>query len=235
MKGLVYREFVRSRRSVILGLVFVIAASAIFILIALSFRVGNLALLPYKDFKEVNNSVALPLIAFLSGMALSQTSTDSEDSLLWRMFRKSIPVTPLKYAAAKSLMLAVYLAAAFVSTALLSVLFCAAADIPFTPRDFAVEAACLEIALLFSVLLQVLQAFLRSSADKAGLALAGIVIIPLSIFGVLSSGNEADSGFNPEDLIELCEKILPFTPVIIAAVFAAGFLLTSTAYKRREK
>lgn len=235
MKGLVYREFVRSRKSVILGFVFAVAASAIFIMIALSFRVGNLALLPYKEFKDVNNSVSLPLIAFLSGMALAQTSTDSEDSLLWRMFRKSIPVTPLKYAAAKNLMLAVYLAAAFLSTALLSALFCAAADIPFTLRDFAVEAACLEITLLFSVLLQVIQAFTRSSADKAGLVLTLIVIIPFSIFGILTSGDEADPGFNPENLMELCETILPFTPVIIAAVFAAGVFLSSTAYKRREK
>ena len=46
MKALVYRELVRSRRVVIYTLITSVSAALLFILFALSFRVGNFALLP---------------------------------------------------------------------------------------------------------------------------------------------------------------------------------------------
>ena len=73
MKALVYRELMRSRKVVIYTLITSVSAAVLFILVALSFRTGNLALLPQdmRDrFFELNNSVSLPLLAFLAGIIL---------------------------------------------------------------------------------------------------------------------------------------------------------------------
>lgn len=239
MKALVYRELVRSRKVVIYTLITSVSVSALFILVALSFRVGNLALLPEyirEKFFELNNTVSLPLLAFLGGIIMmSAVSADSESSGLWRMFRKSTPITPLKFAGAKYLMLGCWLLVSMVCSFLFSWLFCLAADIPFTLETAAVAVGLLEAVLLLTVIFQEIQAFMRVSQDKAGLVIAAVFILPVAVVGMYTTENNIDLGITPEKLTELCVTLLPFTPLILAGIFGAGVLLTATAYKRREK
>lgn len=239
MKALVYRELMRSRRVVIYTLITSVSAALLFILVALSFRVGNLALLPQDmrdKFFELNNTVSLPLMAFLAGIIMmSAASSDCESSRLWRMFRTSTPVTPLKFAAAKYIMLGCWLLVSAVCAFLFSWLFCLAADIQFTQGNFAAAVGCIEAVLLFSVVYQVIQAFTRASKDKAGLVLAAVFLVPIAVVGLFCTENNIDLGITTEKLTELCVALLPFTPLILAGIFGAGVLLTSAAYKRREK
>ncbi len=239
MRFLVCRELIRSRKVVAFSYFGAMAGGILFILIALSFRVGNLALLPQDirdGFNNINNSASLPLMAVLSGMSMaSAASTDTEDRALWRMFRKSTPVTPLKFAAAKYITTFIYLLISFVSAVLLSVLFCAAAEIPVTLEVCAVMAACVEATLLFSVTMQVIQAVARSSGDKAGLIITAVLVVPFAAIGLFLTANDIDPGITPESLKSLCVNIFPFTPLILAVIFAAGIFLTAAAYKRREK
>ncbi len=239
MKALVYRELMRSRRVVIYTLITSVSAAVLFILVALSFRVGNLALLPQdmRDrFFELNNTVSLPLLAFLGSIIMmSAVSADSENNRLWRMFRTSTPVTPLKFAGAKYLMLCCWLLVSVVCAFLFSWLFCLAADIQFTLENFATAVGCIEAVLLLSVIYQVIQAFLRASKDKAGLILAAVFVVPVMVVGLYCTDNDIDLGITPEKLTELCVTLLPFTPLILAGVFGAGILLTTAAYQRREK
>jgi len=239
MKFLVYRELIRSRKIVLFSFDGAMAGGILFILIALSFRVGNLALLPqtvHDEFNKINNSVSLPMLALLSGMPMiSAASSETEDRELWRMFRRSTPVTPLKFAAAKYIALLIYLLASFAGAFLVSAVFCAAADIALTFEDCAVIVFCVEAALQFSVAMQVIQAAMRSSGDKAGLILTIILVVPFSVIGLFCTANDIDPGVSPESFVSLCALILPFTPLILAVIFAAGIFLTSAAYKRREK
>ena len=239
MKALVYRELMRSRKVVIYTLITSVSAAVLFILAALSFRTGNLALLPQdmRDrFFELNNSVSLPLLAFLAGIILmSAASADSESDRLWRMFRTSTPVTPLKFAAAKYLMLGFWLLVSVVCAFLFSWLFCLAADIRFTQGNLAAAVGCIEAVLLLSVVYQVIQAFTRASKDKAGLVRTAVFVVPVAVVGFICTENNIDLGISQEKLTELCVALLPFTPLILAGIFGAGVLLTSAAYKRREK
>ena len=239
MKALVYRELMRSRRVVIYTLITSVSAAVLFILVALSFRVGNLALLPQDmrdKFFELNNTVSLPLMAFLAGIIMmTAASSDSESSMLWRMFRTSTPVTPLKFAGAKYLMLGCWLLVSVLCASLFSCLFCLAADIRFTLDNFAAAVGCIEVVLIFSVVSQVIQAFMRASKDKAGLVLAAVILVPIAVVGFVCTENNIDLGITPEKLTELCVMLLPFTPLVLAVIFGAGLLLTAAAYKRREK
>lgn len=239
MKALVYRELMRSRRVVIFTLFASVMEALLFILLALSFRVGNLALLPQamrEQFFELNNTVSLPLMAFLAGIIMmTAASADSENDRLWRMFRTSTPVKPIKFAGAKYLMLGCWLLVSVVCAFLFSLLFCLAADIQFTLDNFATAVGCIEAVLVFSVVSLVIQAFLRASKDKAGLVLVAVFLVPIAVVGFVCTQNNIDLGITPEKLTELCVTLLPFTPLILAGIFGAGLLLTAAAYKRREK
>ena len=239
MKALVYRELVRSRRVVIYTLITSVSAALLFILFALSFRVGNFALLPQiireKAF-EVINTTSLPMMALMGGfIMMSAASSDSEGDILWRMFRKSTPVTPLKFAAAKYIMLCCFMLLSVAFAFIFSWLFCLAADIRFTVENLSVAVVCIEMVLLFSVLFQVLQAFMRSSRDKAGLVITAVILVPIAVVGLVCTENDIDLGISSEKLTELCVTLLPFTPLITVGIFVAGVLLTTAAYKRREK
>ncbi len=239
MKYLVYRELIRSRKVVAFGYFGAMAGGILLILVALSFRVGNLAMLPSdirEGFDKINNGASLPMLAILSGMSMSSAaSSDTEGFGLWRMFRRSTPVSPLKFAAAKYIALFIYLIISFVSALILSVLFCAAAEIPLTLEVFAVMTACVEATLLFSAAMTVIQAAFRSSGDKAGLILTAALVVPFSVIGTFLTVNEIDPGITPESVTGFCADILPFSPIMIAVIFAAAIFLTAAAYKRREK
>lgn len=239
MKYLVYRELIRSRKAVVFGYFGAMAGGILLILIALSFRVGNLSLLPSdirEGFDKINNGASLPMLAILSGMSMSSAvSSDTEGFGLWRMFRRSTPISPLKFAVAKYITLFIYLIISFVSALILSVLFCAAAEIPMTLGIFAVMAACVEATLLFSAAMTVIQAAFRSSGDKAGLILTAALVVPFSVIGTFLTVNEIDPGITPESMTGFCVNILPFSPIILAVIFAAAIFLTAAAYKRREK
>ncbi len=239
MRFLVYRELIRSRKAVMFGYFGAMAGGILLILVALSFRVGNLAMLPSdirEGFDKINNGASLPMLAILSGISMSSSaSSDTEGFGLWRMFRRSTPVSPLKFAAAKYITLFIYLIISSVSALILSVLFCAAAEIPLTLEVCAVMAACVEATLLFSAAMTVIQAAFRSSGDKAGLILTAALVVPFSVIGTFLTVNEIDPGITPESVTGFCVDILPFSPIMIAVIFAAAIFLTAAAYKRREK
>ncbi len=240
MRFLVYRELIRSRKAVVFGYFGAMAGGILLILVALSFRIGNLAMLPSdirEGFDKINNGASLPMLAILSGMSMSSAaaSSDTEGFGLWRMFRRSTPVSSLKFAAAKYITLFIYLIISFVSALILSVLFCAAAEIPLTLEVFAVMTACVEATLLFSAAMTVIQAAFRSSGDKAGLILTAALVVPFSVIGTFLTVNEIDPGITPESVTGFCADILPFSPLILAVIFAAAIFLTAAAYKRREK
>lgn len=239
MKGLVYQEFLRSRKALIFGTIGAIAVASLFILTALSFRFGNLALLPkvaYEGFFNIISTVALPLVAFISGITVqSASSADSESNLLQRMFRKSTPITPFKYAAAKFILMSGYLVLGLALAFGLSTAFCAALEIPFATENIATMFACVEIILLFSVMMTVLQTFLHASRDKVGLILILIFIAPIMVVGLIMTLNNIELNLSFDDILRFCTTIFPFSPLIIAVILGVGLFLTTAAFKRREK
>ncbi|MCI7758572.1 MAG: hypothetical protein MSH49_00935 [[Eubacterium] saphenum] len=239
MKGLVYQEFLRSRKALIFGIIGAIAVASLFILTALSFRFGNLALLPkvaYEGFFNIISTVSLPLLAFISGITVqSASSADSEANLLQRMFRKSTPITPFKYAAAKFILMSCYLVLGLALAFGLSTAFCAALETPFTVENCATMFACVEIILLFSVLMTIFQVFMHASRDKVGLILLLVFLAPIMIVGLIMTLNNIELNLSFDDILRFFTTIFPFSPLIIAVILGGGLFLTTAAYKRREK
>ena len=80
------------------------------------------------------------------------------------------------------------------------------------------------------------QAYIRffKGMDKGMLALVITVIVVELIFIVFNSPKPGSDGKNI-DLIEVCELIFPFTPMIFIGTLAVCFVLMYALYKRREK
>lgn len=239
MKELVYQEFLRSRKALIINVISTVCVAALFILIALSFRFGNLALLPktaYEGFFNIISTVSLPLVAFISGITIQAANeADSEGNLLQRMFRKSTPIPPIKYAGAKFILTSGYFALGLAMAYGLSTAFCAVLEIPFAAENIAVMFACVEITLLFGVLMTVIQAFFHASRDKAGLIFLLVFIAPITVVGLIMTLNNIELELPPDFIEQISMAIFPFSPLIIAVILGAGLFLTTAAYKRREK
>ena len=239
MKGLVYQEFLRSRKVLIISTIGTICMGGIFVLVALSFRVGNLALLPevaYQGFFNLNNVVSLPILALVSGFVIqSVDSSTAEDNLLNRMFRRSTPVSALRYAAAKYILMAAYFVLGLALAYALSLSFCAVSQIEFTVQNHAMLFMCVEFTLLFCVLMTVAQALLRISRDKAGLILMITFLGLIAIPGFILTVNNVELDLSTDMLFDFSMAIFPFSALVIVGILAAGLFLTAYAYKRSEK
>ena len=151
MKWLIYSELARSRKSAVLSVIFAVLAVGIFVLIALSFNYGNLGKLPIEakeSFFDMNNSVSVPLIAIISGFIIDAAIDGSrEANLCYRLFRRSTPISPLKYSAVNVIMMSIYLVIGLGLAFGLSAVVLAVSGLAFTAEHAAAIFACSLIIL----------------------------------------------------------------------------------------
>ena len=55
------------------------------------------------------------------------------------------------------------------------------------------------------------------------------------VVGLIMTLNNIELNLSFDDILRFFTTIFPFSPLIIAVILAAGLLLTTAAYKRREK
>ncbi len=223
MKWIIYSELARSRKSAVLSVIFAVLAVGIFVLIALSFNYGNLGKLPIEakeSFFDMNNSVSVPLIAIISGFIIDAAIDGSREAdLCYRLFRRSTPISPLKYSAVNVIMMSIYLVIGL--------------GLAFTAEHAAAIFFCIEVVLMMNVIMMILQASLRLSKDKAGITMVFMFCVPMFLIFLITQGTAFD--ISPEDISAFFLKLFPFSPLIILGLLAACLFLTAAGIKRREK
>lgn len=237
-KCLVMREFYMCRKNIIpLFLLFVGLAGLVFLL-QLSFKVGNLTLLPKEfraDFIEMFKTVCFFPVAISNCMLEGMSVTSAvEGETKWKRFRLASPVKPIRLAAAKYTMMLIL----FAFSTLLVVVYIKVIDVMnviTVDKDFV--AICLMLFLVmivFEVATQVLAMFF-GSVDKAGMTIMGVLFACMFLFmGNVQPWSDANAVIY-EQMVGFCRGFMGYVPVCIVAVFAAGFGATTMLYKRREK
>ena len=251
--GQLYREFYLARKSYITGLIMFAAWALFGWLTLVSFRYGNIGkLIDYiageqaaagafdiEDFQQnIKNALFLYLKGFPALMTLSFLFSGADiagkdEVKLWQRYAKCTPVTPARRAAIKTLMNFIAAAAAFV----LSIGYISFIDAligeSITYREIAVLVSAVSAVTVLAVAAQVYIRLFRGM-DKGMLAL---IVTVIAVEFALFSMNTPKPGAKEVDidLIELCEQIFPFTPIIFFGTLAICFGLMYVLYKRREK
>ena len=237
MKWLICSELARSRKSAVLSVIFTFLAIGIFMLVALSFSYGNLGKLPIEakeSFFDMNNSVSVPLIAIISGFIIDAATDGSrEANLCYRLFRRSTPISPLKYSAVNVIMMSIYIVIGLGLAFGLSAVVLAVSGLEFTVEHAAMIFFCIEVVLMMNVIMTIFQASSRVSKDKAGIMMITMFCIPMFLIFLITQGTAFE--ISQEDITGFFLKLFPFSPLIILGLLAACLLLTAAGIKRREK
>lgn len=233
-RALVYRELLLCKKSLRTCLLTTVIFSAIPILMILSIRYGNLAMLPETFLGEIrsHNDLMLTLYAVISPCMLPLSLAECaffDVQVKWDRFRRTTPVTPARMALAKY---ALFVGAVILSAAgavLLMWLCHALLGTSMTMTDFAVIMALITVCGIFSMLGQVFVMLFRN-VDRGMLAMMGCMAA-----AVLLMPKAWKENFSVEWLLEAARSLLPVTPVMIGLTLSVGFGLTVLLYKRREK
>lgn len=234
--GLLFRELQLSKTKMATGLAAFLVLGLLGVLILLSFRYGNLSLLP-EDMGETIRLSLIPMIelmpTLLAGVSiLTLAEVSVRDELpVWRRFRRSTPVSNWKWAGAKyTLMFFMYLAGVILSV-LYTALLSAVSGTEFTIQKLSVIMLVMTAILIFGVLFQ-LFIMLFHSLEKAGLALMVIIMAAVVPYAL----QDQDGGENIMEILQnFSVVILPFIPLIVIAVLLGGFCAAAMLFKRREK
>ncbi len=242
-RGLLYREFLLSKSNILFGMSCFIAMSAICFIVKGSFIYGNLAKLDLMADTAIMKMMQLsadflPLIA-AGDIIFSIASSSVRDELVpWQRFRMSSPVSHIKFALVKYAMtLICFLTAVIISFGFIAAVRAMDGE-AFSRADAGLIMVFITFFTFMSVIFHVFVMILHST-DKAGMATAAaLVLIVLPLFpstAEVDATNDFYVDKRLNDILDFTSDILPFTPLICAAVLALGFLCTAMLLKRREK
>jgi len=235
MNALIYRELILCRKNLAMVIGF-IGVAGFMLLVQLSFEIGNLSKLP-PEATEAMGEAVIPMMLYMPAMIGCMLGTLCEVGVIkdlnprWNRFRISTPVSAWKFSAARCI---VFTSASLIGYGLslaYAALVCAIRGEAFTLNIFAVITLILLGTTLFSTLFQ-LGIMLLGSSDKAGIVLLGLCMAVGAVFVYLT---DPQNGIESGVLEKIPLAILPFSPLIFAALVAAGWAGTALLMKRREK
>lgn len=235
MKALIYRELILCRKNLAMVIGFV-GVAAFMLLVQLSFEIGNLSKLP-PDIIEDMGSAIVPMMLYMPAMIGCMLGTVCEVAVikdlkpLWNRFRVSTPISAWKFSAARTIVLTAMSIIGFALSLAYAAILCAIRGDEFTVSIFANITAILLGSTLFSLVFQI-GIMLLGSADKAGLVIIGMVML---ICGVVCYLTDPKNNFEAGMLEKFSTAILPFSPLIFAALIAVGWAGSALLMKRREK
>ena len=231
--ALLYREYVICKKALLTALISVPIFSALPILMALSLRYGNMAMLPSNIVSDIRanddlllklNTVIVPCMLYLSVV-----ETAIHDVMpKWEHFRRSTPVSPMRMALAKYAFYAIILAVSFLLAVAALWFFTLATDISMLKTDFALILLLITPICILSVSAQFFITLFRS-VDKGMLAMMASLALPALLYANPNRSTTA------EIVLAFAERNLPVFPVIMVIVLVIGFVLTTLLYKRRER
>lgn len=242
-KGLLFREFFIIRKQMVLNLASFVLIAALSLLILLSFRIGNLALLPENVKAELANGFGVPMdltIVVFSGTLLwgCAEAVKRDEFPAWQRFRRTTPVSPWRFALARYIVLAGACVLGLVCDLLYECVYCAIRDERLNVESIAAGMMFFAFLTAFGVIFQLAVMWLHS-LDKAGIVLCvfvmGCAIMPLMLAGMTAaSGGEELDRFRAI-ITEPAMKLLPFMPLILPGILLAGYVCAGFLLKRREK
>ena len=242
-KGLVFREFYVARKTII-GYFFAYIGLVILALLALlSFKCGNLHryahLMNEESLKYINSLIRL----FPAMFALMLTSgacdaTPNDEKTPWRRFRVACPVTPFRLALAKyTCTMIIFLFSVSFTFGWLG-LYSLLTGTALTRNDIVIIVLSYSFIMLLIAYAQNVGIWLRT-LEKTIIA----IMIPMygGMFLLFFKFPDAMYMVDPtnpagmEKLVEGCNKLLPFAPLIFVGSLLVGILCTTMLYRRREK
>ena len=260
--GLLYREYYLGRNSYITGLLFSVIQALIGWLALLSLKHGNLGLLlgDISDSdggiiknKEVSDILRLFVVMTIKYMpsvmasmiAVSPTDAACKDIMnIWNRFEHCTPVTPLRYAAVKTVSTAIPTVVSFFIAVIYIFTITSALGDGFTYGDFSVIVILIALFIVcMSILPQIFVTLLRSR-DKGWLCTIGVLMVTIFIASFINANktDEMPSTDENMDIVttisELANKAQVYCPVALAVLvigFAVMFVSMYLLYKRREK
>ena len=244
-KGLLCREYYLIKGKIPPYVIMVVSFTLLPILLVLSRKYGNIALLVEKS--DIGNAM-LPLIEITEiipamcavmfvSLALDMGIPDYNP--LWESFRLSSPVKGIKFAAARYTVVAVCVIVSAVLGLAATFLMAAVDGRSVTKADIAVTFVILAFFLVFTTAGQISTLIFRSQ-DKGMLALLGIIATGAVI--VILTDKKPVVERTPQEqfefIIEIKNKCAELLPLLLAVIFLtliAGFLATAALYRRRLK
>ncbi len=241
MKYLVYREFLLSKR----GLLIAACGTALYTLAAilclLSLEVGNLqAIKANPEYATFIPLFTLSPAMFFWMWADSAIQDVKELDGKWERFRLSTPVSPMRFAQAKFLMiLCLSGVSLFLSALYLGVLRLLGNE-HVTWKNIKLLLFLICILLIYSVVVQVGVVYFRNS-EKVLMIWMVVILTVMTIF-MVKNMKMLMNAESPEQIMKLlsekCSSFTEYLPVlalVTVAVFFGGMYLTGLLYKRRER
>lgn len=237
IKSLVYKEFYMAKKQLLIGTVTFLIFAVICIMVEVSFLTGNLANLSAAIVDDIKAGADLSALLFPVLMACSLTMFVIETSLkdeavAWKRFCYAVPASHLDFAVAKYAAVLITLLVGMVVSFAYAAFLCCIMGVEFSAVHAAYILAAVVLVTLMTVLNQI-GVLLLHTKDKAGLFMFGVLVIIVLIFtGIYRTGAGAE--LTKDVLDRIVVSWLPWLPVTIIAVPAAGCAVSAVLYRRRE-
>ena len=252
--ALLYREGLLVKKSLLINAISSICMLTIVVLVLLSFRYGNLALI-FKDSGMVTEDAQAFITAMseamkymsvfsvsISGLLAADATARDVKKPVWEHFRRSTPVSCYRIALAKTVIMTIGIAAS-VALAMITInIVCYAIGDPVTESDIALAFVIVGFASLLGAFQSVAVAHFKSP-DKAGIAMIGFMLVCAIPISPVFSGDTSLPSDTPEQRMgimmttinEAAVSLLPFVLFIFVAIIVLHFIILSLVLKRREK
>lgn len=237
IKSMVYKEFYMAKKTLLLGMLSFLIFAVMGILAEISFQIGNLALLSDAIKDDIKEMVDLSVILFPVFMVCSLTSFIADSSLkdemtAWKRFCYAVPASYIDFAVSKYAALLIAVLAEIAISFIYAAFICSIIGAPFSALYTAYILAVVALTTLMAVLSHV-GVLLFHTKDKAGLfmfaVLLGTILIPAFVMT-----NYSDAELGREVVDRSMIFLLPWMPVMTAAVLAVGCAVSAVLLRRRE-
>lgn len=239
---LLYRELYLSRKSLLTNGVMALSTMILGILILLSVKHGNLALIP-EEYEEGVKELIFVFAAFLPVYACMTFAISLvegwqfECERKWKLFRKTIPVSGCEYILVKYILL--FLAMGFTVPLSYFYMWCSNLIVGTNETEMSIQCV-LVILFVFMCFSQGFQIFilLFGSMDRA--AIAYLIVFTVSMFlgiEVLIRSDKLlmNTDMMVNDLFACFASFLPQVTGVFLVTTVICFFLSVKLYERREK
>lgn len=237
IKSLVYKEFYMAKKQMLGGILTFLVFAVMGILVEISFRSGNLALLSDAIKDDIKQTADFSAVIFPVLMACSLTSYIADVSLkdeetAWKRFCYATPASHVDFAVAKYVAFLITILAESGISFIYAAFLCSIMGDPFSVLYVAYVSGAVALTTLMAVLTQV-GALLFHTKNKAGLFMFAAFFVMILI-PTLISRNFSNAEVTKEVVDNSLIFLLPWLLVMTAVILAVGCAVSSVLLKRRE-
>lgn len=245
IKGLLFRELYMGRNTYISITAIFFGIMLLCVLVLLSLDFGNLSKLPADVIDSARStirsvSIYVPAAIFFMNTSVVVDTAAHDYSEKWQRFMYSSPVSEAKFMGIKFGFMLATAVVGFVLSALSGLMMGALMGEPLNYTDLAVISAIMLVIVLFAAAITVLSFLLRSTT------LAIVIILVCGYIGmmvfVFANEEKLDAATDDESIgvllegaFDIAEGIFPFVPLLLIAVIALGWWLSTLALKKRDR